>query len=98
MKGRDFPEWYNKVPLIGLGEDFYLSAYSDLSTCRQVGMGQGPIPWDKIVQYGLFYGLDNENIDFLIKIIGYVDIEFFKRQEDNKPKEPSKIGRKQKNG
>lgn len=35
-----------------------MEAFNDLSTCRDFGNGIGPIPWDKIVSYGLHVGLD----------------------------------------
>lgn len=36
-------------------------------------MGQGPIPHDKVVEYGVRAGLDDENVDALVEIVRTMD-------------------------
>jgi hypothetical protein len=35
-----------------------MNAFHRLGTCRQLGMGIGPIPWSAIEDYAVRYGLD----------------------------------------
>lgn len=53
------PEWYLDEPIDYPGDEFYLTAFHQLGTCRQYGDIPGPIPWDKIVTYADRRGLDN---------------------------------------
>jgi hypothetical protein len=55
------------------GDIFYISAFYDLSTCREIGMALGPIPWDKIYIYSHHKGLDEDLIDPFIQIIREMD-------------------------
>lgn len=43
----------------------YMSAFHRLSTCRQIGMGVGPIPWTAIVQYGSMQELSQDQSEAL---------------------------------
>lgn len=55
------------------GEDFYLRAFNDLSTTRQIGMAAGPIPWDKIVQYADRVGLEPDVSMSFVRIVRRMD-------------------------
>jgi len=48
------------------GDGFYLEAFRSLSTERQIGVAQGPIPDSKIVEYGLRRGLDHDVVEGLL--------------------------------
>lgn len=37
----------------------------DLNTCRDYGMGAGPIPWIAVHEYARRYGLDDEQFEAL---------------------------------
>ena len=54
-------------------DEFYFTAFDRLSTCRQIGMGLGPIPWDKTVEYACRWGLDREMTDPFVTIISQMD-------------------------
>lgn len=60
-KGRTLPSWYLDRPDEQDGDQFYLSAFWDLSTCRQNGWSPGPIPWNHIRDYAEYAGLDRDN-------------------------------------
>lgn len=50
--------------------EFEWHAYFDLQTCRSQGFsGPGPIPWDSVVDYGRYHGLDRDEIDRLIRLV-----------------------------
>jgi hypothetical protein len=83
-KGLPEPEWAKEEPDIGTGDDFYLSAFYELSTCRRYGNVIGPIPWNRIVQYGDRKQLDEEVCDAFVYIIREMDssyISWYSKQE-----------------
>ncbi len=55
------PQWYRDEPPEIEGDEFYLCAFWDLSTCRPSGFGASPIPWNHIRDYAEFAGLDRVN-------------------------------------
>lgn len=72
-KGRPLPEWYQDEPQLWPGDEFYLRAFYELSTCRGVGMSAGPIPWNIAVMYAQYQGLDADSIQPFIDIIRKLD-------------------------
>lgn len=72
-KNRPLPAWADDEPDVFAGDEFYLTAFNELSTCRPIGDATGPIPWDKIVQYASFKGLEYIMIDPFIRIIRSMD-------------------------
>lgn len=90
-KGREPPDWYFEEPVLQAGDVFYIKAFAELNTCRSTGMGVGPIPWEIIVKYGAFHGLDNELIQPFVEIIMGLDSLYLERnapKQDPKPKKP----------
>ena len=49
-----------------------------------MGMGMGPIPWDKIMEYADRYELDEENTEAFNVIIRMMDIEYLNWHEENR--------------
>lgn len=60
------------------GDDFYIRAFWELSSCRDFGSFVGPIPWDKIVMYGERKGLDSAMIEVLEFVIRELDEVYLK--------------------
>lgn len=56
-----------------VGDDFYLNAFYELSTCRQIGMSLGPIPWTAIIEFAEFSGLDSEILPVFVLSIRAMD-------------------------
>lgn len=54
----------------------YMTAFHRLSTCRQVGMGLGPIPWNSIGEYATMQELDQEHTEALYYFIERMDAAF----------------------
>jgi hypothetical protein len=54
-------------------EEFYLSAFHDLDTCRGQGWGPGPIPWDKIRDYAQHEGLEPDIARLFCRVIAEMD-------------------------
>lgn len=58
------------------GFDFYLDAFEELSTARQVGMTVGPIPFTAIVEYLRIYELsDFDDFAYIIRRLDSVFLE-----------------------
>lgn len=79
-KGRPLPEWVLEAPDLAEGDDFFLKAFWDLSTGRQVGMATGPIPWRDILQYASYSGLERDVADAFVVIIRSMDAGFMEWQ------------------
>lgn len=60
------------------GDEFYLSAFHDLSTCRQLGFSIGPIPWKDIILYAQFAELDSDVLSIFVPVIRAMDNEYLK--------------------
>ena len=52
-----------------------IHAWSDLGTCRAIGMALGPIPWTAIVAWCEFHELDREASVTLVQVIRQLDHE-----------------------
>ena len=64
------------------GLQFYYQAFLDLSTCRSVGMAEGPIPWDSIDAYAKHHGLvDDNEYDRFFLLIRALDAEYLRYRE-----------------
>lgn len=72
--GEKLPDFIRDEPELMPGLEFYLKAFWDLSTCRQMGMGLGPIPWLSIHEYGKLTCNTEES---------YEDFQFHIRQLDS---------------
>lgn len=67
----------DKRPSIG-GLDFYVAAFYELSTCRQIGMGGvGPIPWTAIAEYSrlMLEPEDFETFHYLMRVLDGIYLE-----------------------
>lgn len=56
----------------------YYNAFWELSTCRQVGISLGPIPWNVIQYYGREKDYSEEQIEALQYHIRRMDGEYIK--------------------
>jgi len=87
LRGQPAPSWLEDEPFLAPGEDFYLGAFWELSTCRAMGMSIGPIPWDKVVDYARFAGLDYDNLGLFVMVIRAMDsvyLEWLSKKAENK--------------
>lgn len=86
-KGRAAPEWFLDCPESMPTDEFYLSAFWDLSTCRGMGLSMGPIPWHHIRDYAEFAGLDPENGFAFCTIIRRLDAAYLQHMSDTQAAE-----------
>jgi hypothetical protein len=52
---------------------FFLDAFFDLCSHRQIGFGEGPIPTLAILEYGRFYNCDDEDCEDLLFFVRKLD-------------------------
>jgi hypothetical protein len=82
--GRKIITPVNKEPVLREWLHFYMDAFIDLDSERSHGMGWMRIPWTSIVSYGLYYDLDDEQMDFLVYAIQRVDLAHIARLEEKR--------------
>lgn len=64
------------APSLELGLDLYLSAFFDLESDRQIGMGIGPIPWNVVNEYAKTYHFDDEQSTKLFRYVKAMDVVY----------------------
>lgn len=90
-KGRPPPSWFLEVePDIYEGDEFYLKAFNELSTCRHVGSSTGPIPWRDVMAYAEHKGLDEDVADVFLQVIREMDAGYLNWIKENQEKENRK--------
>lgn len=75
-KGRELPDWYVQEPPLLPVSSFFLSAFFDLTTERQLGMAPGPIPWSSMLLYARQRDLDAEIFDAFAHVIRVMDTAY----------------------
>lgn len=68
---------------------FFLEAFFELSTDRQIGMGVGPIPYTSLECYAQRYDFEGSDFDVFKSIIRSMDELYLSRQK----KETGKSGK-----
>lgn len=74
-------------PQLYPGDYFYLKAWSDLNSCRSMGMSRGPIPWKDIILYAEYSQLEYDLIEPFVLIIRTMDsayIDWVENEEERK--------------
>ena len=64
---------------------FYIDAFRELNSCRDYGMGLGPIPFTAIAEYAKIYEV--EDFDEFLYYIRVMDNQFIKSQNGRASKE-----------
>tara|TARA_R110000803_G_scaffold20201_5_gene52227 strand:- start:8613 stop:8924 length:312 start_codon:yes stop_codon:yes gene_type:complete len=76
------PKWYTDRPTPRRGEDFFIGAFWELSTTRTFGQVIGPIPWNRIVEYGYHKGLEPDMIGVLELVVRELDECWLEQQRN----------------
>jgi hypothetical protein len=84
------PDWWHKKPPEVRGDEFYLRAFWELSSCRQFGFSVGPIPWHIIVEYGDRKGLDRGMMEVFEYVIRELDEVYLKDLNKNRQESTEK--------
>lgn len=94
-EGHEPPPQFYEQPELRSDLQIFWTAFNDLSTERQIGMGVGPIPRSKIKQYGI-EELDIDCVDELDRfcaIISKMDHDYVEAANSTKKKKTGRGGR-----
>lgn len=81
--GVEIKELDDKPDISGL--EWIWDGFWKLSTCRELGMGVGPIPWWTIELYGRREGLDWEEMQHFEYCISILDSKYLDYHQQDKP-------------
>jgi hypothetical protein len=82
-------------PEVAPGLEYYYHAFVELSTCRTIGMSEGPIPWTAMHTYAQSEKLDPEETEYFMVLLQMVDMMYLSyRDKEQKRKQVSKQGSK----
>lgn len=84
LRNKELPEQIQNAPELFDGLEIYWNAFGDLTTCRSIGFGVGPIPWTAIRDYADEYQFVGEQRILLFRHIRAMDMAYL---DYNKPKE-----------
>lgn len=84
------PKAIANAPELLLGLEFYWTAFWELSSCRPVGFGFGPIPWTVIIDYAAAFEVEPDDVSDFIYLIRAMDKAWIDWQVANQPKSDSK--------
>lgn len=80
------PAWADECPDLSEGDQFFMRAFWDLTTERQVGFSMGQIPDSRIDEYGRRKGLDSGSMDLFRAVIRMLDDAYLKWVADEQKK------------
>lgn len=75
---RPIPKKMQDAPELMLGLELYFSAFLDLNTERDIGMGEGPIPWGSINRWAGAMELSEEQTMDLHHHVVHLDTAYRK--------------------
>jgi len=75
------PDWIKNRPELAFGLEFYYMAFMDLNSCRQIGMGEGPIPWTDIYLYAQAYDIVEYEFDRFHHIMCSMDSAYLNERQ-----------------
>jgi hypothetical protein len=94
--GEKLPPKIANKPRIDHGLEIYWKAFWECSRDRNVGMGEGPLPWSSVHTWGNRFGFVEEEFDRLVYILFKMDSAYMEersKQQEKKIKSGSKGGR-----
>jgi len=93
-KGRPLPDWYTDAPAYLPGDQWFLTAFWKLSTCRAVGMTLGPIPVTAIWEFSARHGLDSDMSSTLEEVLARLDRTFLAHISPREKRQKPRPGRR----
>lgn len=95
-KSRPLPEWYLKEPVLVDGDYFYLKAFSELSTGRQIGAmgGVGPISWRDLRDFASEAGLEPDVAAGFYIVMRSMDDAYLEYQAEESRKKSGEKGKR----
>lgn len=81
----------NKPQLIG-GLELYWKAFCELSSDRDIGMAEGPIPWSSMNMWAVRHGIYGDGFDRFVAVLRSLDEAYLDKQSKTKKKTLGKKG------
>lgn len=72
------PKQIEQAPQLILGLDLYFDAFAELSSCRSIGMAEGPIPWTAIRAWCDENEVVGEQREKTFRIVRAMDVAYLK--------------------
>lgn len=81
------PDSILNKPILSYGLDFFWRAFWELSTDRDIGMSEGPIPWSSMDRWALRHEIDGDEFNRFVLIMRAMDSAYIEyRTKDQKRK------------
>lgn len=74
--GMPLPDRIQNAPELNLGSELFYAGFLELTSCRQIGMGLGPIPLLSILEYCVINEIDGEQREDFIWFIQRLDSKY----------------------
>lgn len=70
-----------------IGDDVWIADFMELHTCRDIGMGEGPIPWTAIRDYAADRGIAGPDRRAFETVIRHMDAAYLRDQAERRERE-----------
>ena len=74
--GMPLPDRIQNAPELTLGSELYYIGFLDLTSCRQIGTGLGPIPLLSLLEYCMINGIEGEQQEDFVWFIQRLDQKY----------------------
>lgn len=88
------PEKIRDKPRLRVGLEFYWRAFWELSTDRDIGMAEGPIPWTAIHWWAARHDIRGEEFDRLVLLIKAMDVVYIEERSKSQKKSMDRASKK----
>lgn len=85
-ENRPFPSKIADAPELRMGLIFIYEAFQELTSCRFLGMAEGPIPWTAVNTYCDVYGVDFDHKQDFFYLIRALDNTYLRFQSQRQQK------------
>jgi len=72
------PDKIQNAPQLLDGLDLYYTGFMDLTTCREIGMVEGPISWTNMAGYCKFHNITGEQAEDFLYFVSRMDSTYLK--------------------
>lgn len=83
------PDRIQNAPELYQGLELYYNGFTELTSCRQVGYGLGPIPMLSILEYCMVNGIEGEQREDFVWFVQRLDQKYLEWSNDRGNKQKS---------
>ena len=84
--GMPLPDSIANKPQLSAGLELYWKAFCELSSDREIGMAEGPIPWSSMDRWAIRHGIYGDDFDRFVGVIRGLDEVYLKKQHTTQKK------------